>query len=49
MLFLLADFVAFQQTVQLEPESLLHSQEVRKAENDAEYDLADALDENESE
>ena len=49
VLLLLANFVAFQQAVQFEPESILYPQEIRKVKDDAEYNLADSLDENESE
>lgn len=49
LLLLLANIAAFQQTVQSEPESLLHPQAVRKAKNDAEYNLIDSPDENKSE
>ena len=49
LLFLLADIAAFQQTVQSEPESLLHPQAVREAKDDAEHNLIDSPDENKSE
>lgn len=49
VLLLLANFVAFQQAVQFEPESILYPQEIRKVKDDAEYNLTDSLDENESE
>ena len=49
VLLLLANFVAFQQVVQFEPESILYPQEIRKVKDDAEYNLTDSLDENESE
>ena len=48
VLLLLPNFVAFQQTVQFESQSLLHPKEIRKAKDDAEYDLADPADANES-
>lgn len=44
MLLLLIDLTQIQQVMQLEPESVLHPQEVRKVEDDAEYDLADPPD-----
>lgn len=44
MLLLLTDLTQIQQVMQLEPEPVLHPQEVRKVEDDVEYDLADSLD-----
>ena len=49
MLLLLTDLTQIQQVMQLEPEPVLHPQEVRKVEDDAKYNPVDPTNANQSE